>query len=364
MSIFGRRGQDFPPRSGQARCRSRLNRNYCQRKTTEVPLHATGSPGRVLARIRVGVLLLLSAMALAAVASCGPSQTGETSESAPPTFRPFAPDSPFLTELSDSAPVDPGSPAMVARMSRDNALYSNLIDFAIPIYHVNDTTPRYSVRCTMDWGSCPFDKYWVPIPTDAEPSPGSDGAMVVVDESTREIFEFWQARNAGDHWTTSWGAIGDLDGDGWEEHGHSTGSGASRLAGVILVSEIQQGEIPHALALQSDNVCADVFRSPATRTDGTSTRSDCIPEGARVRLDPRVDLDSLELTPAVRMVARAMQTYGGYVMDVGAAPLSVSFERDTTAAAGSIGRTYQDAGLQWDYDNLPGVPWDRLQVLA
>jgi hypothetical protein len=42
----------------------------------------------------------------------------------------------------------------------------------------------------------------------------------------------------------------------------------------------------------------------------------------------------------------------------------VSFELDPTAGNGSIGSVYRDAGLRWDYDNLPGVPWDRLQVLA
>lgn len=313
---------------------------------------------------RNGARALIIAAVLLSVAVLTGLASRETNVDPEPASAPFAPDSSFRTPIPDNAKVDPNSRAMVAELSRDNALYSNLVEFSIPIYHATQTTPRYQVRCTMEWGSCPFDPYWVPIPTDAEPSPGSDGAMVVVDASTREIFEFWQAQRAGDEWTTSWGAVGNLDGDGWVEQGHSTGSGASRLGGVILVSEIQQGTIPHALALQSNNVCADVFRSPATRTDGTSTRSDCIPEGARVRLDPAVDLDSLDLAPAARMVAEAMQTYGGYIVDAGEAPLSVSFERDTTATNGSIGRSYHEAGLRWDYDHLPGVPWDRLQVLA
>jgi hypothetical protein len=186
--------------------------------------------------------------------------------------------------------------------------------------------------------------------------------MVIIDDAARKSFEFWQARKQGKRWTTSWGAVNDIDGSGWG--GASTGSGASRLAGVIQIAEIQQGTIPHALAIQTDNVCANIFRAPALKTDGQSTRPDCIPQGARVRLDPGVKLDALTLAPAVRMVAQALQTYGAYVVDSGGAPLSVSFELDTTASGGSIGTRYKQAGLRWDYDALPGIPWNRLQVLA
>ena len=305
----------------------------------------------VAARTAGLVLLFVSIMA----AAC-PAPHAEAS------FEPFAPGSPFRTTIPDGAAIDPNSDAMVARIARDNGLYSNLVEFGIPIYHADPQTHRYSVRCTTDWGRCPFSGYEVPMPAGARPSPGLDGAMVVIDASTRRSFEFWRAREAGNQWTASWGAVNNLDGSGWG--GSSTGSGASRLAGVIHVAEIRQGEIPHALALQADNVCANVFRPPALKTDGHSSRSDCIPEGARVRLDPEVDLASLELAPAVRMVARAMQVYGGYIVDNGGAPLSVSFELDTNASKDSIGSVYLLAGLNMDYDPLRGVPWNRLQVLA
>lgn len=185
--------------------------------------------------------------------------------------------------------------------------------------------------------------------------------MVVIDEPSRKVYEFWQARHIAGTWVASWGAVNNLDGSGWG--GASTGSGASRLAGVIRVDEIGQGNIPHALAVQTDNVCAAVFRAPALKTDGRSTRPDCIPEGARLRLDPRLDLNSLRLSSAERSVAKALQIYGAYVIDRGGAPLSVSFERDNAASGPAIGATYRDAGLRWDYDDLGGIPWHRLQVL-
>lgn len=276
---------------------------------------------------------------------------------------PFAASSPFRTAIPTAAAIDPKSAAMVARASRNGQAYANLIQFAVPIYPASSSTPKYTLTCTItSWGSCPFNGLQVPIPNGAVPSPGSDGAMVVISPDSNRIYEFWQAKKSLSQWTTSWGAVNALDGSGWG--GAATGSGASRLGGVIRVDEIRQGVIPHALALQIDNACSGTYRAPALKTDGNSTRSDCIPEGARLRLDPSLNLASLTLTPAERAVAQALQTYGGYVMDIGGSPLSLSFERDTSAGATSIGTVYQQAGLRWDYDGMPGIPWSRLQVLA
>ncbi|WP_245908897.1 hypothetical protein [Mycobacterium neglectum] len=282
-------------------------------------------------------------------------------------IQPFATDSPFRTPVAHDAPVDVNSPQIVARLSRDDGLYANLVEFAIPIYEADDDAPRTSVSCRItDWGPCPFAGYSVPIPEDAEPSPGSDGAMVVVDNDRRLIFEFWQARREGTRWTTSFGAVNDLDGSGWGTHdnGFSTGSGASRLGGVIRIDEMRRGVIPHALALQSDSVCAGVFRPPAVKTDGTYRGSDCIPEGARIRLDPDVDISALDLTLAGLAVAQALQTYGAYIVDYGGAPLSVAFERDTAASDHSPGAIYQHRELLWDYSRIDGIPWERIEVLA
>ncbi|OBI72387.1 hypothetical protein A5663_08055 [Mycobacterium sp. E740] len=280
---------------------------------------------------------------------------------------PFAEDSPFRTALADSASVDVNSAPMVARMTRDAAIYANLVEFAIPVYSADSDTPRTTVTCRITkWGACPFAGHPVPIPDGAEPSPGSDGAMVVIDHDNRLLYEFWQARHENNQWTTSFGAVNHLDGSGWGtyDNGFSTASGASRLAGVIRVDEMRRGEIPHALALQSDSTCADVFRSPAIKTDGTYRGPDCVPEGARIRLDPDVNIDELNLGPADRVIAQALQTYGAYVVDTGGAPLSVAFERDLTAAAESPGTTYEQHDLQWDYSRIDGIPWERLQVLA
>ncbi|SDH06348.1 hypothetical protein [Pseudonocardia oroxyli] len=279
--------------------------------------------------------------------------------------QPFASDSTWNTPIAADAGVDPNSDRLITGVTYERMLHAGMAEFGLPLYRADADTPRHTVTCTIDeeWGGCPFDGVEVPIPDDARPQYGSDGAMVVVDEATGKNYEFWQARRTATGWVTSFGAITDLDGSGWQ--GQATGSGASRLAGVIRLSEIEAGEIPHALALQSYNVCKDVFRAPALKTDGRSGRPDCLPEGARLQLDPTLDVAALPgLTPAARAVAEAMQRYGGYVMDVSAAPLSVGFERAPDAGPSEPGAVYRAAGMRWDYDGMEQIPWDRLRVLA
>jgi hypothetical protein len=316
-------------------------------------------PARVRGRRGLAVWVVGVAVAIAVVV------LAVTLWPRPPTAaEPFRSDSPWRTPIAADAAVDAGSAPVVSRITRDGMMHAGLVEFGIPIYSATADTRRYTVPCAVDrdWGPCPFADVTVPIPDGATPHTGSDGAMVVVDEDSRAIYEFWQAVERDDGWSASFGAINYLDGTGWG--GAATGSGASRLGGVIRVAEVEAGVIEHALAVQTDSVCRTAFRAPAIKTDGAYGGRDCVPEGARLRLDPTLDLDTLPLSPAERTVAVALQQYGAYVVDVGGAPLSVSFERAADATPTQIGSVYTDAGLRWDYDGMEHIPWNRLQVLA
>ena len=70
----------------------------------------------------------------------------------------------------------------------------------------------------------------------------------------------------------------------------------------------------------------------------------------------------MNLKPGPLAVARAMQRYGGYLMDMADAELSVSFELDRTKPT-ELGETYSKAGFRWDYDAMENVPWEKLRVL-
>lgn len=292
---------------------------------------------------------------LAGLAPRPPSGTGTLSAA------PFAETSTWRQTIPPNPTIDPNSASMIAYVTSQRALIANLVEFGIPIYDGHWDTRFHEVECAeLGWGICPFAGQPVFIPDGAEPNSGSDGVLVTIHTASGKIFEFWQAEKSADQWSTSWGAVNRLHGSGWG--GAATGAGASRLAGVIRLAEIEAGNIPHALALQSSNACP-TFRPPALKSDGRSTRADCIPEGARLQLDPSLELSKLGLTPGELVVATAMQRYGGYIMDVGGAPLSVSFELDTDAAPGTVGATYEAAGFRWDYDAMENVPWEMLRVL-
>lgn len=321
---------------------------------TAKPRWATGVLLAAGAVALVGALVVALALAVRA----GPAPRQEAT-----AWVPFDANSVLRTPVPAESHVDVASPAVTARLVADGRVYASLVEFGIPIYTAEADTPRYRVSCLrLQWGPCPFDDTGTPIPDGARPHSGSDGAMVVVDEEAQLSYEFWQAQPVGSRWTTSFGAINPLNGSGWG--GAATGAGASRLAGVVRLFEIQDGQIDHALALQSNNACVGVFRAPAVKTDGRSDRADCVPEGSRLRLDPAIDVESLDLPPAQLTVARAFQRYGGFVVDVGGAPLSISFELAADAEGTYPGEVYQSAGLTWDYDGLDGIPWQGLQMLA
>lgn len=324
----------------------------------------TGGGGRLLRRragswrrSRIGAVLLASLLSALA-----PSVPAESSTAT--TQRPFSADSPINQVIRSNPLVDPDSAAMVAYASRTEQVNANLYEFGIPIFSATPSTPVYDVSCAKagTWGSCPFLGLAMRIPPTAKPNPGSDGAMTVVDTATETIGEYWQAVHTGNSWSASWGAVNSSTGSGWG--GASTGAGASRLAGVIRVREIAEGLIPHALVLQTDNVCRSAFRPPAIKTDGDSTRADCIPEGTRLQLDPSIHVDSIAgITAGERAVARAMQVYGGYVIDRAGTAMSVSFEQAADSSRTTPGAVYTRAGLSWDYYGMPHVPWSRLRAL-
>ena len=119
----------------------------------------------------------------------------------------------------------------------------------------------------------------------------------------------------------------------------------------------------HALAVATPDACAGWFAWPAQRTDGSSADRDCLPEGAHLRLDPKLDLASLHLPPIALSIARAMQRYGMIIRDTTHSAFAFYAEDPTTGADPYDGPRGVFDGLQeWQF--LPLIPWNRLQLLA
>ncbi len=273
--------------------------------------------------------------------------------------------------IPDSPVLDPDSAAIVSLLSstaNSARRVANMYEFGITLRGpsgVDETTPRYPITFANvpDWGSDPFQGQTVGIPNGTPIPPGSDGPVAIADPITGKVYAMWQATHTGNTWGATWGAMSDLHGDGLETtSGASTGARISQYAAVIRASEIAAGEIPHALSFSTDIAHGSEFRYPATNSDGSNMAGVAhpIPEGARVQLDPTLDVAAIPgITPAELAVARALQKYGAYCSDNGGSRMAFAFEYQDS----NPGQVYVDAGLAWDYFDMTHIPWESLRVL-
>jgi hypothetical protein len=297
----------------------------------------------------------------------------------------------------------PASPALDAQSATWASSFGSggkvlgTYDYAAPIYDTDASGARragssQTVTVTENWGTSPFAAYnpvW--IPNDAAPSPGSDSAMTIVDTERGLTFEFWQAReDSAGHWSASWGAVLSLHGRGNKNTGGTetgqqgaVGGGVSRLAGLVTRNDIAAGVINHALVMSTDMAAPSTFRYPATKTDGANNSGVAtpIPEGARIQLDPSLDISGL--AGYEHMIAVALQTYGAYVIDNGGARVAIIAEgqdpsgpeNGTAYYSGTpvpgnpvySGSTFWNAGMRdtgAGYQTLADIPWSHTRVLA
>ena len=132
------------------------------------------------------------------------------------------------------------------------------------------------------------------------------------------------------------------------------------IGGTILLDELRAGRIDHALAINLPAPRAGAFAWPAQRTDGTGAPT-TLPEGARLRLDPALDISSLHLPKITRMIVQAAQRYGLVVRDQTHHAISLFGEVPTAGSASGPYQVYfrgRSPGAL-----LANFPWDRLQVL-
>ena len=165
----------------------------------------------------------------------------------------------------------------------------------------------------------------VPIPPDAKPAAGPDRHMTIWQPSSDTLWEFFKARRRSDGWHARWGGAirrvskspGYYSQAAWPGATDNWGATASSLpviGGTMLLDELKAGRIDHALAINLPAPRANVFAWPAQRTDGTGPLT-ALPEGARLRLDPDVDVSALGLPKLTQMIARAAQRHGLVVRD-------------------------------------------------
>ncbi|WP_329941076.1 helix-turn-helix domain-containing protein [Streptomyces sp. BE147] len=180
------------------------------------------------------------------------------------------------------------------------------------VYRATSGTPAYEVtprKHVGQWGPNPFEG--VDLPWDASwkaPAAGREWAVVIRPDG--RAVECWRAEVRDGRPSCEWGAVSDIRGSSVPVTGQETGSGLSRLAGMITRAEWKAGRIDHALSFGTpDNNGRHVF--PAVGSDGKGEGRWRL--GQFIWLDRSYDIDAeTSLKPYERMVAKALQEYGAF----------------------------------------------------
>ncbi|WP_232547773.1 hypothetical protein [Propioniciclava soli] len=208
----------------------------------------------------------------------------------------------------------------------------------------------------------------VHIPADALPDDSTDRSMVIYNVDTDRLTETWVTAKEDDGtWSACWGgsienassSIGQF-----ERPFGVAAAGVSYAAFQIRPEELRRGYIDHVIGIALPEVKADVYSWPANRTDGT-VHGLAIAEGQLLRLPADLDLDSYNLSPTARTIARAAQEYGIMVVDV-AGSVTFMAQHEISTVPGAYDDLFRGSSPRSELAGQEGedaFPIDKLEVL-
>jgi hypothetical protein len=311
-----------------------------------------------------------------------PEPRGDSAPAVSAEERLFARWSFWNAPLSREEELDPRSQVLVAELvaqvreeiANRHGPWIGTTKSSTPIYRPPPAQPLVEVKLDSPIPYGPRRAFQaVPLPPDAQPARGADRHLTVWQPSTDRLWEFFGLERQPDGWHALWGGAirnvsnspGYYTSGSWPGARFYWGATATSLpvaGGVITIDELRGRRIDHALALNIKRVRAGAFSWPAQRSDGQTPGEDQIPEGARFRLDPNLDIDALGLHPVTTAIARAAQRHGLVVRD-----------KSTTVAV------YAEDPTPYGDDPYPDLlaphypghvdrllqefPWDHLQLL-
>ncbi len=253
-------------------------------------------------------------------------------------------DSYWYKRIPEDAPLHPKNDQMINWLMDNHNDYPGIQwrSWTNVFYYAYEDTRVYSVYVEQrhTYKNIPFpDPYPIQIPAD------DDGGVTIIDWHRGEIWQMWRVRAQGEGYIAGNAYPWPMYGSGMGVLGtwSTGGSGSPKAAYVIRPEEIEAGVINHPLGCalrvigpSPDGSRYDMYHGfvhpPATHTDREvgSTNPYEIPEGARIQLDPTIDLDSLSLSRTGKIIAKCMQDYGIVCVEAGGS-WHIYAEHDLTA---------------------------------
>jgi hypothetical protein len=203
---------------------------------------------------------------------------------------------------------DPGTQAL-----QDAGAYINAAHYSHPIYQASTGDP---LRQIIDRNR--GVEGTIHVPDAAVPADGTDAHLHILDPDGKTVHEMWTAERADDgDLVVGFYRPVSIRGSGIDDGARAYGGSA--IGGLIRTWEIFARRIPHALAfaIPAEKMAPGPVW-PARQEDGqNSDYVGPLPMGVLVAIPPTVDVDDLDLTPSGRVLARALQDYGAYLVDSG-----------------------------------------------
>jgi hypothetical protein len=290
-------------------------------------------------------LLALSSSALVAGAAAVPATLGSaalgatrpsaaTSSTAKSVTgsRPFTATGYWNTKLG-KAPVDSHSAAWIKDAQTHSGTHLNLVlgDWGMPVYRATSSDPLEKI-------SSGGHTVKVHIPAKARPMTGNDAALTVIDPSTNQVVGLFGAHVSSGKWSVtglsryryaSSGIAGGLPTGIKANFGHR---GIPASVPAVTRKEIRAGAIRHRLEIywwQTASKTPDGKSAYFPMTGSESGKSGVVPEGAVIRIKRSVDLSSLHLSRAAKVIAVALQKYGAVVGDNAGSGNSLKLQGNT-----------------------------------
>jgi serine/threonine-protein kinase len=269
---------------------------------------------------------------------------------APAPFFPTG--SPWTQDISQE-PLDPQSSAMIGWLAQNGGWGNHnrfQVDFNIRVLTANASTPRVPFHGAPGWYAADSDDVpSVPLPPngglegqDGYHCAGGDCHLIVVDRPDGKLYEAWVADYTNGELSASSLAVWDLN-RVYPPSGRGNQCGSADAGGMPIApllfnaDELAAGSINHALRfiLPSDRIQSRAFVNPASHGLYSKGPELSPPMGTLFRL--KANFDMSRLTPAGRVVARALQKYGMYLSDQGEIALTAQNDQDTNIKYADLG---------------------------
>ncbi|HNM78428.1 MAG TPA: hypothetical protein PKI89_08695 [Tepidiformaceae bacterium] len=235
----------------------------------------------------------------------------------------FPQDNAWNQDISN-APVSANSANYMARIAALGGNQKLHADFGadptygIPYVVVPAGQPMVPITFTAYGDESDPGPYPVPANAPVEGGANSDGDrhVLVLQQGACKLYELYRAFKNGSGWNADSGAVWNLNTGALRpaEWTSADAAGLPILPGLVRYDEVKSGKITHALRFTVSKTQRG-YILPATHWASSSTDTNLLPMGARLRL--KASFDTSGYSGDARVILEALKTYGMIVADNG-----------------------------------------------